>query len=214
MKKMMIAVMVCISIIPFANAQNAKFGFTAGGTLGWMRNVTENGDKNTSSTVPGFSAGVVGDLPVGTKFSFQPALSFLQKGLSQSESGINFSMHLNYLEMPLNFIYKAPGKEGHFVVGLGPTLSYGLSGTTKVTDNGITDNGKVHFGSSMDDYKPFEFSGNVLIGYEWKAGFFIQANYNMGFSNLFHYDSQYPNDPESLKNSYVGLRFGYFLGQK
>jgi Outer membrane protein beta-barrel domain len=214
MKKMMITLLVCVTITTLAKAQTAKFGFTAGGTLAWMRTVSENGDKSTSNTVPGFSAGVVGDLPVGKMFSFQPALSFTQKGLAESNNGIDLSMHLNYLELPLNFIYKAPGKVGHFLVGLGPTLSYGLSGTTTAIDNGTTYKGKVNFGSSDEDYKPLEFSGNILIGYEWKSGFFFQANYNMGFSNLFHYDSQYPSDPGSLKNSYVGLRFGYFLGRK
>ncbi len=35
--------LVCITLIPLVNAQNAKFGFTAGGTLAWQRNESETG---------------------------------------------------------------------------------------------------------------------------------------------------------------------------
>jgi hypothetical protein len=214
MKKMMITMLVCISIIPFVHAQKDKFGFTAGATFGWMRNESETGEKTVSGVLPAFSFGVVGDLPVGSKFSFQPALSFLQKGQSNSDGGNSSTLRLNYLEMPLNFLYKAPGTKGHFVIGLGPAFSYGLSGTLSATYGGETASAHVHFGNSDEDYKAFEISGNVLAGYEWKSGFFFQVNYNMGFSNLFPYDSNYPNDSEYLKNSYVGIRLGYFLGQK
>jgi Outer membrane protein beta-barrel domain len=213
MKKLISTLLVYITLVPLVNAQTAKFGFTAGGTLAWQRNENENGVMNTSSTLLGFSVGVVGDIPVGSKFSFQPALSFLQKGQSNSAEEFSASLRLNYLELPLNFIYRAPGTNGHFIVGLGPTLSYGLSGTLSVTDNGVKSSGDVHFGNSQEDYKPFEFGADILAGYEWKSGFFMQAVYNMGFSNLFPSDPQYPNDPEYLKNSYVGLRFGYFLGR-
>lgn len=212
MKKLISTLLVCITLMPLVNAQKAKFGFTAGGTLAWQRNESETGVLNTSGTLAGFSAGVVGDIPVGSKFSFQPALSFLQKGQSNSVEGIDFSMRLNYLELPLNFIYRAPGTNGHFIIGLGPTFSYGLSGTVTVTDNGVKSSGDVHFGNSQEDYKPFEMGADILAGYEWKSGFFMQAVFNMGFSNLFPSDPQFPNDPEYLKNSYVGLKFGYFLG--
>jgi hypothetical protein len=214
MKKIMITMLVCISIIPFANAQKDKFGFAAGGTFGWMRSESEDGTKSVSAVLPAFSFGVVGDFPVGHAFSFQPALSFLQKGQSNSEGATSWNIRLNYLEMPLNFLYKTPGTHGHFVVGLGPAFSYGLSGTTSSTNNGQSETDHVHFGNSLEDLRSFEISGNILVGYEWKGGFFMQLNYNMGFSNLFPYDSQYPNDPGYMKNSYVGLRLGYFLGQK
>jgi hypothetical protein len=201
-------------MLPLAKAQKAKFGFVAGGTLGWMRNESETGIKNTSGTLPGFNAGVIGDLPVGNKFSIQPSLSFLQKGQSNSGDGGDLTMRLNYLELPLNFIYRAPGKDGHLVVGLGPTLSYGLSGKATFKISGQESSSDVHFGNSQEDFKPFEMGANILAGYEWKHGFFMQLNYNMGFSNLFPSDPQFPNDPQYLKNSYVGLKIGYFLGQK
>ena len=202
--------LVCVSLLPLAKAQKTKFGFIAGGTLGWERNESETGVTNTSGTVVGFSAGVAGDIPLGKEFSIQPSLSFLQKGQSHAEQDFDFTMRLNYLELPINFIYRAPGKDGHFIVGLGPSFSYGLSGKINVKDNGQTSSGDVHFGNSQEDYKPFEFGGNILAGFEWRSGFFFQVNYNMGFSNLFPSDPQYPNDPEYLKNSYVGLKIGYF----
>jgi hypothetical protein len=212
MKKLIFTLMVSIALAPLAKAQNARFGFTGGGTLGYISLKTENG-KNSTSTLFGFSAGAVADLPLSSKFSFQPSLEFLQKGGSQSGEGATSDIRLNNLELPLNFIYRAPGKDGHFVVGLGPSLSYSLSGKESDTYNGETSSGKIHFGSGDDELKPLEFCGNVLVGFEWKSGFFLQANYSMGLTSLFN-DSQNPGSSEYWHNNFAGLRFGYFLGRK
>jgi hypothetical protein len=55
--------------------------------------------------------------------------------------------------------------------------------------------------------KAFEFGGNVLAGYRFSNGLFIQANYNHGFSNIS------PDDNSKVKNKYFGLGIGYFFNR-
>ena len=68
----------------------------------------------------------------------------------------------------------------------------------------------INFGSdeTTDDYKPFEFSGNILAGYEFSNGFFAAVNYNAGLNNIVNGTEA----GESGKNRYFGIRLGYKFG--
>jgi hypothetical protein len=187
MKKLIFTLLVIIIFIPLAKAQKTRFGVTGGVIL--SNYTTEHmmdfsGGKVSSDQKWGFSVGVTADFPLGKNFSFQPALQFLQKGGSENIMGWTVSTRFNDLELPLNFLYRAPEKNGHFVVGAGPTLAYALSGSEIGKSNGVTHTEKITFGSGDTDMKPFEMGANILAGYEWKEGFFFQANYNIGITDL------------------------------
>jgi hypothetical protein len=68
----------------------------------------------------------------------------------------------------------------------------------------------INFGSNEDedDYKPFEFSGNILAGYEFSNGVFVAANYNAGLSNI----AVGGDSDNSLKNRYFGVKLGFKFG--
>ena len=190
------------------NAQNAKFGVTAGITIASQK-FKSSGLSITGDSKVGFTAGVLADLGLSENFAFQPGLNFTQKG---SKFTFDFGggsetvkETLNYIELPLNFLYKAPAGSGKFFAGLGPVLGYGISGKDK--SGGQTED--VHFGSGADDsYKAFEFSGNILAGYEVAGGFIVVASYNLGISNIINN----PDSGDSGKNRYFGIRVGYLFG--
>ena len=186
MKNFILTLLVLITLFPFAKAQKASFGVTAGTTFSQVR-LSDNESKDNTNYLFGFSAGVTADLPLGKNFSFQPALQFLQKGGREKSdffgNDATITIRLNYLDLPLNFLYRAPGTNGHFVVGLGPSVSVGLSGKDKISSSDGTEEEDIHFGSGSDHLKAFELGGNILMGYEWKSGFSVQANYNHGLSN-------------------------------
>jgi Outer membrane protein beta-barrel domain len=194
------------------HAQKARIGFSAGLTMAQVRTKVDN-EKDNSKLRAGFSVGVMADLSLAEQFSFQPALNFLQKGgkenLDFGGMTAKYTITLNYLELPLNFVYRSKGEKGHFIAGIGPSLAFGLSGKAKFSGNGQTDSEKIHFGSGDDDdAKPFEFGGNVLLGFESSKGILVTFNYNMGISNI-------STDSESKwKNSYFGLKLGYLLNHK
>ena len=121
------------------------------------------------------------------------------------------SQTLNYVELPLNFIYNAPAGNGKFFAGLGPVVNYGISGKGKMKMTGESDVSEdINFGNDedQDDYKPFEFAGNVLAGYEFSNGLFVAASYNAGLSNI----AIGGDSDNSLKNRYFGLRIGFKFG--
>jgi Outer membrane protein beta-barrel domain len=210
MKKITLPVFVfTIFISSTVHAQKARIGFSAGATLAQAKTAVDN-QKDKSDLHLGFALGVVADVSLGEQFSFQPALNILQKGGkdNQTMNGVIYksAITLNYLELPLNFVYHDKGKKGHFIAGIGPSLAYALSGKAKISSGDQTESVKLKIGNGTDDdLKPFEFGGNVLAGYESSNGIFVTVNYNFGLSNVST-DSQ-----STLKNSYFGLRIGYLL---
>lgn len=213
MKTKFILMLSFILAMKFADAQSFSFGIDAGATLSSYK-VTYNSVSITSKSKAGFTAGIISNISIGKSFSFQPALNFLQKGGTVKESGYTDKSTLNYLELPLNFVFNTHSSKGKFFAGLGPCLSFGLSGKEKYEeDGGHVEKNDIKFGSGEnDDLKPFEINGNILAGYQFKGGFFIAANYNAGLSNILNggdeVDAKY-------HNRYFGVRVGImFSGKK
>ena len=197
-----------------ARSQEVRFGATAGATFSNFH--TELGDESyTGKFKPGFTAGVLVDIPMSKQFSFQPALNYVQKGSKDetTEPGYTYKVKttLSYLELPLNVLYNTRGSKGNFFIGAGPSLSFGLSGKSSQESAGEKSSEKVKFGSSdEDDLKSFDGGANILAGYETKSGFLVSANYYHGLSNLLSDDS----DDYKFNNKYFGIKVGYMFGGK
>jgi len=203
MKKLLVVSIALFSLISL-NAQNIRFGVTAGTSIASQKfkssGITISGDSKV-----GFTAGVLADMGLSENFVFQPGLNFTQKGSKISSDGMTATQTLNYIELPLNFLFKTAAGSGSFFGGIGPVLGYGISG--KAESGGESQD--IHFGNGdNDDYKPFEFSGNIIAGYEFSNGFLISANYNHGFSNILNG----AGSDASAKNNYFGIRLGYKFG--
>ena len=216
MKKVILSVLVASAVISL-NAQDIRFGVTAGATFATAKQKFQ-GLSVTSDSKVGFTIGGLVDVPLANQFAFQPALNFTMKGGKQKLSfeGELFESNtsLGYIELPLNFLFRTEAGTGKFFAGVGPTLGMGISGKlkNKTTIGGqtVTEERDVKWGSkeNEDDLKPFEFSGNILAGYEFSNGVFIAANYNLGFSNI----AVGGNSDNSVKNRYFGVRLGFKFG--
>jgi hypothetical protein len=204
MKKLLLASAAIIQVVSLT-AQNIKFGVTGGITIANQK-FKSSGLSLTGDSKVGFTGGVLVDLGLGETFIFQPGLNFTQKGSKFSSGGETVEQTLNYIELPLNFLYKAEAGSGSFFGGIGPVLGYGISGKYKASGQSAD----IHFGNDEleDDYKAFEFAGNIIAGYEFSNGFFASANYNLGFSNLLIN----PDSGDSGKNKYFGIKVGYKFG--
>ena len=209
--KKFITIAVCAMLIFIeVHAQSPTFGVNAGFTLSSYTLKVE-GEKSTSKSKVGFTGGVVAGLPLGGGVSFRPALNFTQMGGVLKESGYKSTTTMNFIELPLNFVYKVVAPASSFFAGLGPSLAYGISGKYKDEFDGDVEEGDINFGSGDDDdLKPFNVGGNVIVGFEFAGGLFIAANYNLGLSNLF-IDGDKDN---SFKTGYAGLRVGFMFGGK
>jgi hypothetical protein len=208
MKKIVLTVALIAGIVTALSAQT-RFGINAGAVLANLKG-EEAGEEQELDSKIGITAGIRADVPLSENFRFRPGLNFVQKGGKQEfdflGTQIKSTLTLNYLELPLNFVYNAPAGNGKFFIGAGPVFGFGISGKNKVESGGEEQTEDINFGDAEDEVKSFEFAGNVLAGYECASGLYFQANYNPGFSNL-------SNAPDSeLKTTYFGLRIGYFFG--
>ncbi|MEP6513257.1 MAG: porin family protein [Parafilimonas sp.] len=201
MKKILL-VIFAVAAISALHAQ-ASFGIQAGATFA-SEKAKFGGVSFNLDTKVGFTAGVVASVPLASDLSFDPSLNFTQKGGKTSAGGDELKETLNYIELPLNFVYNFDAGAGDFFVGLGPSLSVGVSGKDKSGSESVD----VNFGSNADELKAFEFGGNILAGYKLENGIFIAVNYNAGLSNL-------SNDSDAkVHNNYFGVRVGYMFGGK
>ncbi|MBK8089476.1 MAG: PorT family protein [Chitinophagaceae bacterium] len=218
MKKILTLTVTLIIIALAVKAQSPRFGFNSGIALANMSYKDEDGKEKSDSRI-GLNAGIMVDIPIGHNLSIQPGINFIQKGAKEKETEGTYSMEastrINYLEVPVNFVYKAPVKKGHLFIGAGPSAGYALKGNvkTKFSDGQTTETeeNKIYIGNKDDDdLKPFELSMNVLGGYEFNSGFQIAVNYNRSLNNLLTGDT----GSSSLRNSYFGIKIGYLLRKR
>jgi hypothetical protein len=199
MKKVILVILVALSAVTM-NAQEIKFGVTAGLNLSnW------SGDDEDTKLKPGFQVGVVADYALTESFSIAPELLFAQRGWKAKESGLSISTTLNYLQLPINALYKFNiADDSKFLVFAGPYFGYGLSGTMKAKYDGESESEDLKFGSDDDQLSAFDFGVNVGIGYQYNK-FFIKAQYNLGLGNLSN------DSDDSIKNTNIGISIGYLF---
>jgi hypothetical protein len=186
-----------------AFSQELKIGINAGTSVSnykWKF----DGTKISFKSKPGITGGIILDIPAGNHFSIQPALNFVQKGRKYKDEDMKETTNINVLELPLNLVYNSNG----FFIGAGPSIAMGLSGKTKLTENGINTETKLQFGNDDDDdIKSTDIGANFLAGYRFKNGFLFSVNYNQGLNNLI------PGDSEGSKvnSQYFGIKMGCFF---
>lgn len=194
-----------MALFAFIAQAQTSFGFRGGVNFYNINGENTSGDKLKNKIKTGFNAGVTLDVPVAPDFYFQPGLLFSTKG-AKLENTSDASVKLNYLELPLNLLYKPTLGTGKLLMGFGPYLGYGLSG-------------KVENGSSMADvkfeknagnaantvyYKPLDAGANLLFGYEFASKLSAQLNAQLGLVNLNAY-----NNNAKFKNTGFGVSLGY-----
>jgi Outer membrane protein beta-barrel domain len=208
-KKILLAAIAITCIVNIGKSQRTSFGFAAGATFSNIY-AEVDGERDHGKIKPGLTFGAVADISLGNKCSFQPALNFVQKGTKDEDEdyGEKMKLNFNYLELPLNLLYKGNSGGGHFFVGGGPAVSYALSGKSTYEYNGDKEKQSIHFGGrDNDDFKAFDFSLNGLIGFQASSGVFVAFNYTHGLGNLFINGS----DDGKLRNTSFGLKIGYLL---
>lgn len=178
-------------------------------------------DLSTKNKV-GFSAGLIGDLPLGESgLRLMPELNFVQKGLKADGSvtidvlgqlvtaATDASINLAYLELPVNLAYAAELGSGRLIVGAGPYAGFAFSGKTKVKVSALgqseEDEQDIEFGSEEDQIKRMDFGANFMAGYIMNNGLMLKVNYSLGLANLSNVSDS------DWKNRYFGVSLGYFF---
>lgn len=221
------------TVFALCNAQTS-FGIQAGANFASAKVESIDGATTTKLNVKsktGLVIGALAEIHLASFIHFRPELNFIQKGFKLDETNRDggnayrekLKATLNYIELPLNFVYSAPAGQGSFFVGLGPTLGFGISGKYKIessftsgsTTTTETETIKIKFDGDEDPdddnghFKAFDLGGNILAGYKLSNGVFFSANYTLGLSNI-----STSTDDESFKNKGFSVKIGYMFGGK
>ena len=210
---------IMITAIPAVSQSGVSFGLRGGLNMQNINGKDFNGDALELSMIPGFHAGVVADIPIAPDFFFEPGLLFSTKGAKADEYLLgSMKYNLSYIELPLNLVYKPMLGNGHFFIGFGPYIGYGISGKTTFEIEGMTIEKDIIFekefssSSEQDDWASFkrlDYGGNLFFGYQFEFGFSVQLNTQLGLAAISSENLSLPNDKTAFRNTGFGLSLGY-----
>ncbi|MFD0764162.1 porin family protein [Mucilaginibacter lutimaris] len=207
MKKLLLIAVVLMSASLASYAQLPTFGIKGGvnfATLNASASSAGTSVSVTTGTLTTFSAGVFADFKLGG-ISLQPALNFTGKGGKQEEDGNVAKINLYYLQLPVNIVYHAPVAIGNVYFGAGPYAALGVTGKQKYTGGGVTQSEDITFGSDAGDVKRTDFGINGIAGVEFKNGFLVGLNYDLGLSDIGNDGTS----QASTKNRVFGVSVGF-----
>ncbi len=202
----------------YVSAQDQMtFGVRAGVNFQNINGKGSSGDKLENDLLPGFNVGANVEIPVGTDIYFQPGLLFSTKGgkLNTFGTAATAKLHISYIELPLNLLFKPLLGTGHMLLGFGPYVAYGIGGKGTTDISGVTNDWDVKFKSDVSDSDPndvvylkaFDAGANFIIGYEMASMLSLQLNAQLGLLDIY---PNYPvTDDTSWKNTGFGLSVGY-----
>lgn len=182
-----------------------------------------NDDALKLSMVPRFNLGLTADIPVAPDFYFQPGLLFTTKGAKSKDTFLGMDMsaeyNLSYIELPLSLLYKPMLGNGHFILGFGPYLAYGVGGKVKYEIDNVSSEEKVVFGNEYESanpndmkyFKALDFGANLFFGYELLSGISVQLNTQLGLAKINADNTLAPDGKTSFKNTGLGLSVGYIF---
>ncbi len=226
-KYILVAAIIAVSTTGFSQV---KFGpqVTAGLATASINEDPEV-DYSTKAQAA-FGIGVLAEIPLSEKFSLRPSLSLLQKGgkltaASADDGGmgsidIKVTNKLYYAELPVLATFNVALPNSKIFFGAGPSFGVGLFGKSKATYTinfpgmpPFTETENADAFKKGDDegagFKRLDFSANAVAGVQWNNGFYVNAGYLHGFSNL-----QRDTDGTSYRSRSFQLSAGILLGGK
>lgn len=172
---------------------------------------------------PGFTAGLIAELPLKNGFSFRPELNYIQKGFVTQADIYDFELlgidipigakaktRFNYIEMPLLFKYSIGNELAKVYFIGGPNVAYAANAHIRPVANLLVNINlpAVNLNLNDDIYQRWELSGTIGAGGELKAGagkIFADVRYTHGFTNML----SNPIIEMKTKNQGFNLSAGY-----
>ena len=209
MKKLILAVLAAGSVFSATAQSKTTFGISGGVNFAKIA-VSFDGSSLSASTgtLTSFSAGVFADAPVSTNVSIQPGLYYTGKGGSVTADGETYKSKINYIQLPVNVVYNVPVSAGKFFFGAGPYAAIAVNGKNEYSGSGSSASVSedIEFGDNANStYKRADFGATGLIGFNFKNGFLVKANYDLGLANI----SADNFLGEKNKNRVFGISVGY-----
>lgn len=218
-RKIMITSIFMLSMIATSIAQSigikSSVQFSTVGVDGINTSFVEKG------TNEGFDIAIFGTIPVTDNFSFQPELSYNEKGFEVGQGvdinlfnvnlplGVSAVTEIKYVQVPLLGRYEISGQKGGVYFLAGPSVALATRGNLRTKVNSIIDINLTNtdLDISNENYNKFEFAGQIGTGAFFNVGnanLFAEVKYHHGFTDLLA-------DPIldiRLKNRSIGVGAG------
>ncbi len=199
--------------VSMVRTDGTTFGIHAGVNMFNINGKNALGADLDNKLKTGFSAGVNVAVPLGSGFYVQPGVDFTQKG---AETGNDIKTTLNYIDIPVNFVYKPILGSGNLVLGFGPYLGFGIGGKVKSANGASAD---VEFKDEYDPSLPLttvqlrrsDAGANFLAGYEFANKLSVNLKAQLGLKDINPDvpDNSSVNDQTRFRNTGFGLSLGY-----
>ena len=223
MKKIITTLVLAVATLGVAQAQEFKVGVKAGGLFSNVafKKQTEEGitTKLNTGFKFGYQFGVLGEynfndklgVEVDVLYAFQGAKFNSVEGGIEGETlrkidikngEINTQMNVNHIWLKYSV-----------AEGLRPKLGVNISNLIKTSLKGEVENegDKINFADAKyEPKKKFDFGVGAGIEYNHDSGFFVEATYNYGLTELsFKEKGDANSESPRFKNSVIQLNVGY-----
>jgi len=177
--------LVAVALMGFVSNSFAQESWSFGVKGGLNISTVTGGSFDDPSHRTAFNAGVLAEIPIANRFSIQPEVLYSAQGYdfaSIDEDNIfdtddNIEYQLDYIQVPiLAKVYVTDGLS----MQAGPSFNFNVN---EELDFSPTENGgDVELSDQVSD---FEMGAAAGLEYKLNSGFFVQARYTYGFTEVF-----------------------------
>ncbi|PUZ28314.1 hypothetical protein DCC81_02175 [Chitinophaga parva] len=227
MKK--IVLLIVLTFLSTVVSAQASLGFKGGyvfSDLDFGNNAGVPAARSHGRTT--WQAALMLNVPLGVPGLYlEPNLGFVRKGAAFSGGpklvgpggapGTGQSLLLDYLELPVNAVYKFSLPFGKLAVGAGPYVAYGLAGRFDyVLENGSGTNATASrdvtfskaYSNTSINMERWDAGLNGMLSLEFNNYLVVGANYSYGLANINR------SNFGDLHNRYLGVTLGILLNRE
>jgi len=217
---------VLLSVVFTTSYVQAQFSFGArtGYNLSKLSEKYENPpEEDFSKFKPGFQIGAVGEYAVSNAFAIQSGVLFTTKGALYKGSDWKTTKNINYIQIPVNALYKKDLGGTILLLQAGLYRSFAISGKRKwdySSSNIIMlpptpekGESKITFGNCNcqgAEMRPLDFGIGMGAGLQFR-NFQFGIEYNLGIANLSTSPKEWNH---SLKNNGFAFTLAYLFGKR
>lgn len=196
MKKIILITTATFFTLFSLNAQSDSKAVQLGAKGGVNFSNINGDDIGDNKSRTSFNVGLVAEIPLSERISFQPELLYSGQGFDLQErdqdnvfdTDDNVEYQLDYIQVPL--LIKAYLVKG-LSVEAGPQFGFKINEEIDYQPN--SDGGDIDIDRDDSFVNDFETSLALGSSYKFDGGFFVNARYTLGLTNIFKDDTIFEN---------------------
>lgn len=212
MKKLILSTAIFITGLALVNAQSDSKDVQLGIKGGLNSSTISGDDLGDLDSRTSFNAGLVAEIPLTERLSFQPEVLYSGQGFDVREidqdnivdTDENIEYQLDYIQVPL--LLKAYIVKG-LSVEAGPQFGFKIHEEFDYQPN--SDGGDIEIDSDDSYVKDFDTSIALGAAYKFDNGFFLSGRYNLGVTDIF--EDGTPFEGVDAKNNVWQFGIGFMF---